>query len=159
MEEVSVKKGRLYRNRKPIAIVILIILVPLVSIYAINTIILDNNPEPYADISHSLTIWITPEEEEFTLYVDFYGSEQDAYSETNRYSGVQLSVNPVNDGEYQILLWTIPEDILKVWVKIYFDGAAEEPNIIGDIEMGKTTMFQLLGREISFLMEPWLEDG
>ena len=162
MEDATVTKGRLRKNRKPIAVAILLILIPLGTIVSINVmydIIRSNEPDPYSDISHSVTIWITPEEEEFRLHVDFYGSEQDAYSKTNRYSGVHLTVEPLDDDEYTIYLWTIPEDLSRVWVKIYFDLVTEEPNIIGDIEIGKITTAQLLNREISFLMEPWLDNG
>jgi len=160
MEDTSVTKGRLHRNRKPIAVVILLILIPTVTIVSINVmydIIRSNEPEPYSDISHSVTIWIAPEEEDFALHVEFYGSEQDAYSETNRYVGVHLTVETLDDDEFTFYLWQIPEDLSRVWVKIYFDLATEEPNIIGDIEIGKMTTAQLLNREISFLIEPWLD--
>lgn len=162
MEDTTVTKGRLRKNKKPIAVVILLILIPTGTIVSINVmydIIRSNEPEPYSDISHSVTIWIAPEEEEFRLHVDFYGSEQDAYSKTNRYISAHLTVEPLDDDEITIYLWQIPEDITRVWVKIYFDLATEEPNIIGDIEIGKMTTAQLLNREISFLMEPWLDNG
>ncbi len=160
MEEIPVNRGWLHRNRKPIAVVILLILIPPITVSTINVmynIYLSNNPEldPCYEISHSLTVWIAPGEEEFHLYLDFYGSEQDVYSEDNRYSGLSIRVQPLDDEENNIYLYTIPESLLSVWVKIYFDQGTKEPCIILRIDLGQKITTTLIGREISILVEPY----
>ena len=158
MEEAQINRGWIHRNRKPIAVVILLILIPPITVYTINVmynIYRDNNPEldPYYEISHSLTVWIAPGEEEFHLHLDFYGSEQDVYSEVNRYSGLSIRVQPLDDEENKIYLYTIPESLLSVWVKIYFDQDTEEPCIILRIDLGQKITTTLISREISILVE------
>lgn len=162
MEEAPVNMGWFHRNRKPLAVVILLILIPPITVYTINAmynIYLDNNPEldPTYEISHSLTVWIAPREEEFHLHLDFYGSEQDVYSEINRYSGLSIRVQPLDDEEKKIYLYTIPESLLSVWVKIYFDQSTKEPCIILRIDLGQKITTTLIGREISILVEPYQE--
>ncbi|MCK5266276.1 MAG: hypothetical protein KAR03_11775 [Candidatus Thorarchaeota archaeon] len=58
-----------------------------------------------------------------------------------------------------LFLFTISEDWLNLWMKIYFDELTEEPNIIVRMEIGETTIIHLLNREISILVEPLAEGG
>ena len=164
MEEAPAKRRWFHRNRRPIAVIILLILIPPTTVYAINLInqiILENNPEldPFYEPEYNLTVWIAAEETEFHLHLDFYGSEQDLYSEVNRFSGFSIRVEPYDNEENNLYLYTIPRNQLSIWVKIYFDEDTEEPNIIVEIEMGKKLTTQLLGREISILVEPLPEES
>lgn len=121
-----------------------------------NTIYLDANPEldPYYEPEYSLTVWIAPEEEEFILYVDIYASEQDAYSMVNRYHGLGIRVEPLDDEQNNLRLYTVPEGRLNVWVKIYFDEDTQEPFIILRLDIEQQITTTLLNREISLLLEP-----
>ena len=58
-----------------------------------------------------------------------------------------------------LFLYTISEDRLNLWMKIYFDELTEEPNIVVRMEIGETTIIHLLNREISILVEPLAEGG
>lgn len=58
-----------------------------------------------------------------------------------------------------LFLYTISEDWLNLWMKIYFDELTEEPNIVVRMEIGETTIIHLLNRENSILVEPLAEGG
>ncbi|MGY5871978.1 MAG: hypothetical protein RTV72_07040 [Candidatus Thorarchaeota archaeon] len=58
-----------------------------------------------------------------------------------------------------LFLYTISEDRLNLWMKIYFDELTEEPNIVVRMEIGETTIIHLLNRENSILVEPLAEGG
>lgn len=164
MEEAPANRRWFHRNRRPIAVIILLILIPPTTVYAIdliNRIILENNPEldPSYEPEYSLTVWIASEETEFHLHLDLYGSEQDLYSEVHRFCGLSIRVEPYDNEKNYLYLYEIPRNQLSIWVKIYFDEDTEEPNIVVEIEMGKKLTTQLLGREISILVEPLPEEG
>jgi hypothetical protein len=159
MEEMPTKKGWLCRNRKLIAVIILLIIVPQLIVYAIdlaNQIYRQEHPEldPFYEPEYSLTVWIAPEEETFTLHLDFYGSEQDAYAMTDWYSRDGIVVEPQDNEKNDLCLYTLPENTMSVWVKVYFDDATEEPNVILRVDMRAKAIVHLLGREISILIEP-----
>ena len=124
----------------------------LVSFQVVN---LMNRQTPQSDleISHTLTVWITPGDEEFHLHLEFYGSEQDAHSETNRFVATAIGVQPLSAEEKQIALISIPEDLFIVWVKIYFNQETEEPNVILNLELGIKATTDLQGHEIGLLLE------
>jgi hypothetical protein len=50
-------------------------------------------------------------------------------------------------------LYGIPENLLSMWVKIYFDQDTEEPHLL--INIGNKITVTLEEREISILIEPW----
>jgi len=163
MEEVPTKNGWLHRNRKLIAIAILLILGPPIALQVINAIsFYTTNPnfDGYTEPRHSLTVWIFPGDEEFHLHLDFYGSEQGAYisDEADRYVGLSIRVEPLDDEKNNVLLYRLPENTMSVWTKIYFDEDTEEPNLIIDISIGNKITVMLEGREISILIEPWSGD-
>ena len=159
MEESTSQTGFTNRHKKLIAIVIVLIMGPPLAVNAINNanrIYLENNPEldPFYEPEYSLTVWIAPETEEFWLHLDFYGSEQDAYSKVNRFEGHGIRVEPLDDEENDSHLWAVPVDIVSVWVKIYFDQETEEPFIILRIDLHQQKNATLQGHEISILIEP-----
>lgn len=164
MEEAPANRRWFHRNRRPIAVIILLILIPPITVYAINLIdriILENNPEldPLYEPEYNLTVWIAPEETEFDLHLDLYGSEQDLYSEAHRFCGFSFRVEPYDNEEYNLYLYTVPRNQLSIWVKIYSDQDTKEPNTIVEIEMGKKLTTQLLGHEIGILVEPLPEES
>jgi hypothetical protein len=159
MEDSQSKSGWISRNRKPIAAIILLIIVPQIAISTINLAYwayLDANPEldPTYEPEYTLTVWIAPEEEEFTLYVDIYASEQDAYSMVNRYEGHGIRVEQFDDEQNNLLFYAVPVGRLNVWVKIYFDEDTQDPFIILRLDIEQTITTTLLSREISLLLEP-----
>jgi hypothetical protein len=159
MEDSQEKRGWISRNRKPIAAIILLLMIPQLAINVINLAYwsyLDANPEldPTYEPEYTLTVWIAPEEEEFTLYTDFYPSEQDAYSKVNRYEGNGVHVEQVDDEEHSTLIYAVPVGRLYIWVKLYFNEDTQEPFIILRLDIEQTTTTTLLGREISLLLEP-----
>jgi hypothetical protein len=159
MEDSQNQRGWISRNRRPIAAIILLIVIPQLTINVANLAYwayMDANPEldPYYEPEYSLTVWITPEEEEFILHVDIYATEQDAYSMVNRYHGLGIRVEPTDDEQNDLHLYTVPEGRSNVWVKIYFNEATQEPFIIFRLDIEQQTTTTLLGREISLLLEP-----
>ena len=159
MVEKQTIRGWLYKNRKPLAVIILLLIIPQIAISAINLVYnqyMRDNPEldPMYEPSYNLTVWIAPEDEEFALHLDFYSSEQDAYSKTNRYEGHGFTVEPLNDDEYFGPMYMIPENIVSIWVKLYFNEETEEPFIILRVELLQKITTSLLSREISILVEP-----
>lgn len=159
MEDSQDRRGWISRNRRPIAAIILLIVIPQLVIYGINLaywIYMDANPEldPMYEPEFTLTVWITPEEEEFTLHLDIYPSEQDAYSMVNRYHGLGIRVEQFDDEQNDLHLYTVPVDSLYIWVKIYFNEDTQEPFIILRLDIIQRLTTSLLGREISLLLEP-----
>jgi hypothetical protein len=164
MEDSHDKRGWISRNRKTIAVIILLIMIPQFVIYTINLanqIYRDAHPEldPFYEFEYNLTVWIAPENEEFTLHVDIYASEQDAYSRVNRYHGYGIRVEPLDNEKNDLHLYTVPEGRLNVWVKVYFDYDTQEPFIILKLDMGQKITTTLLDREISILVEPLVIDS
>ena len=102
-------------------------------------------------------MWIKSESEEFTLHLDFYGSEDNLNAEVNRYSGYQIRVEPSDAERNDCLLYTIPDGTLYVWVRIYFTNEEGDPFLVQRIEMGYKITTELLGREISILLVPYHE--
>ena len=164
MEQGQTRREWLHGSRKIVAVIVLLIVVPQIVVYAVNVVSwinLENNPEldPFYEPEYNLTVWIAPEEEEFILHVDFYDSEQDALSKVNRHDGIGIRVAPSDNVKNNLNLFTVPENRLSLWVKIYFDQHTEEPNIIVRVEMGIKVTTHLLAREISILVEPMAQDG
>ena len=144
------------RSYKELIACIVVVSIILVSFQVVN--LLNNQTLLHAneEISHSLTVWIAPGEEEFHLHLDFYGSENDAYSKTNSFSRLSIRVEPLDAEENQVYLHTIPENLLFVWVKIYINQETEEPNVILNLELGVKANTDLQGHEIGVLLEPWI---
>lgn len=158
MEETPPKRDWFHRNRKLVAVAILLVLGPPIAIRMINDIsfyMINPNLDGYTEPKHTLTVWILPSNEEFHLHLDFYSSEQDAYiSESeNRIIGCALRVEPLDDEENNILLYRLPENSMSVWVKIYLDNETQDPNIILELELGRKVTTYLVGHEISLLLE------
>ncbi len=158
MEDSQAKRGWISKNRKSIAAIILLIMIPQFVVYTINlanNIYRDAHPEldPYYEPEYNLTVWIAPEDEEFILHVDIYASEQDAYSRVNRYHGLEIRVEPFDNEKNDFHLYTVPEGLSNVWVKVYFDYDTQEPFIILRLDMGQQLTTTLLNREISLLLE------
>lgn len=163
MGEALPETSWFHRNRKPIAAAILIILGPPIALQVINAIsfyTINPNLDGYTEPRHSLTVWILPGDEEFHLHLDFYGSEQGVYisDKSDRYVGVSIRVEPLDDEKNNILLYRLPENTMSVWVKIYFDEDTEEPNLIINIGIGNKITVILEEHEISILIEPWSGD-
>ena len=159
MEDESINSGWFHSNRKSIAVILLLILVPVTFAYGIdvmNRMYRENHPEldPWYEPEYNLTVWIAPEQEEFILHLDFYDSEQDAYSKTNPYHRLGIRVEPGDDERNDLNLFTVPVGKSYLWVKIYFDQDTEEPNLIVRIDVGQKFNGVLVGREISILIEP-----
>jgi hypothetical protein len=111
------------------------------------------------EFSHSLTIWVTPATNASDLRLDFYGSEQDASSDLNRYCGSIITITASAADGVTVYLDQIPKSLPSVWVKMYFGGSTEERTVTLQVEMGVKATAQLLGREISILLEPWQGEG
>lgn len=153
MEASPDKKGLIYRHRKQIAIiVIMFIVVPL----AISFPYLFDDSDFEYDISHSLTVWILPREEEFRLHLSFYISEQNAEEQVNSLIGTSIEIQPLDDEEHTIYLINLPDHLLRVWVRICFDKHDDEPYIVLSIDIGQKKTSALLNRGISILVEPYL---
>ena len=156
MEDSSKKSEWVYRHRRKIAVIVsLYIAFNLVVILPRLIMQLYPEHEPYSEPSHSFTVWILPEDVEFHLHLDVYLSEQDAAERVNRLVGKTIRVQPLDDEQNDGFLDTLSQDVLSVWVKIYFNQDTEEPFIIHRVDLGQRTTTSLQGREISILMEIW----
>ncbi|MFW9842960.1 MAG: hypothetical protein ACFFEV_00090 [Candidatus Thorarchaeota archaeon] len=160
MEEQSRQRHWLVRKKKEIMVVALLVLIPVAVVRIANWYYwfqLELHPEldPTYEPSHNMTVWIQPDDEEFFLHLDFYGSEDDLYAKENRYCGYSIRVAPLDEERNDCHLYTIPENSLHVWVKIYFTDEIGDPFIVQRIEIGQRITTQLLGREISILIEPY----
>ena len=159
MEEEPIPRHWVYRNRKPIVAILLLIFIPPSLVFGIglvNKMYQENHPEldPWYEPEYNLTVWIAPEQEEFHLHLDFYDSEQDAYSKTNPYHRIGIRVEPGDDERNDLNLFTVPVGKSYLWVKIYFDQYTEEPYIIVRIDVGLKFTGVLLDREVSIFIKP-----
>jgi hypothetical protein len=153
MEDSQESRGWIYRNRKLVAGLMVIFVLFQVTTVVINIV----NPRDTNDWipDYSLTVWILPDLEEFHLHLDFYSSEQNAYQKIDRFFGRSIRVEPLDDEKNVGPVYFLPENLLSVWVKIYFDQDTEEPFIIMHLELQQKITTTLLGREISILWEPY----
>ncbi len=153
MEDSEIKRELFYRDRKRITcIVIMIIVFQLVII--IPNLSYDSNSE--YEISHSLTVWILPLEEEFWLHLNFYSSHQDAAEAVSSWAGVSMLVQPSADEEHTRNMTIMDENLLSVWMRIWFDDDYEETFTVLRIDFGQKKNTTLLDREISILIQPYL---
>ncbi len=153
MEELPDKKGLVYKHRKPIAIIVfMVFVVPLAII--IPNLINDNRSD--LELSHSLTVWILPEEEEFQLNFGFYVSEQYAEEQVNSLLETSFGIQPLDDEEHFLYLINIPDNLESVWVRLCFHKYEDAPYTVLRIDMGQTKTSTLSGREISILVQPYL---
>ena len=153
MEDSEVKTELFYRDRKRIsAIVITIIVFQLVII--IPNLSFNNDSED--EISHTLTVWILPLEEVFTLHLDFHSSQQGAAEGVNNWAGVSMQVRPSSNEEHTTNMSNIDENLLSVWMRIWFDDDYEETFTVLRIDFGQKKNTTLLDREISILLQPYL---
>ncbi|MDH4212923.1 MAG: hypothetical protein OEV85_03285 [Candidatus Thorarchaeota archaeon] len=132
---MSSNRGWVDRHRKLVALIIIV----LVGSGLINLIlprVVPFLPLPSENPSYSFTAWIAPEDQEFILHLDFYGSEQDAENKINRYFGYGIRVEPMDNERNDGYFYNLPENLLSAWVKIYFDEDTEEPRLIIDIRIG-----------------------
>ena len=160
MEESSNLKKSVSGYKKQIVIFLLLILIPIATIELVNQIYWfqrQMNPEldPYYEPNHNVTVWILPDDEEFWLHLDFYESETNLYAEENHYSRHSIRVEPLDDEENHYHLYTTPDNLVYVWVRIYFTDDPGDPYIVQRVEIGRRITTELLGREISILIEPY----
>ena len=156
MEESQESRGWFYNNRKLVASLLIII----ISFQATTIFVQLTNPPLIEDNepNYSLTVWILPDEEEFHLHLDFYISEHYATDGIDRLSGTSIRVDPFDEEQNDAVLYGVPEGLMRVWVKIYFDEETQEPFIIRRLDLGEKITTTLLGRDISILWEPWHGD-
>ncbi|MFW9807527.1 MAG: hypothetical protein ACFFFK_12430 [Candidatus Thorarchaeota archaeon] len=152
MEEPPAKGDWLHRNRRPVTVIIIISFVFPAVIVVHN---FSNNPNTEYELSHSLTVWIAPLEEEFSMYLEFYTSQQDAEEEVDKLQGIVFEVQPSDDEEHNFYLINLSENLLGFWVRICFDSHDNEPFTILYVDLGQKTTTSLLGREISILIQPF----
>ncbi|MFW9811201.1 MAG: hypothetical protein ACFFF9_02000 [Candidatus Thorarchaeota archaeon] len=150
MEEPPVKGDWLHQNRRPVALIIIIFVVLPAVIIVHN---FSNNTDTEYELSHSLTVWISPLEEEFSMYLDFYRSQQNAEEQVDKLLGIVLKVQPSDDEEHHLYLINIQEDLLSFWVRICFDSHDSEPFTILNALIGQNATTSLLGREFSILVQ------
>ena len=160
MEDISEQPHWVVRNKRPIIVLVLLIVVPIATARISNWFYwyqMELHPEwdPTYEPSHNMTVWIKPESEEFTLHLDFYGSEDDSYAEVNRYIGSGIRVEPGDAERHDHLLYAIPDDILSVWVRIYYTRDEGDPFVVHRLEIGHTFQTEFLGREFSILLVPY----
>lgn len=137
-----------YSHRKLIVGSIIV----FISFLMINSPAISNQINPLQ--AHSMTLGISPVEEEFVLNVDFYYSEHDAIERENNWFGAGFRVEPSNHIQTKSMSCDIRKNQLFIWVKIYFDEISESPCNILQIGKGQIVTSTLLGIEISIIIEP-----
>ncbi len=154
MEDSLDRREQGHRYRKLIAgsvIFFLSFLLIIVSPAIINQ--LYPVPSPDNPPSHSITMWISPVDEEFFLNVIFYKSEQDVVEREDKLFGASFRVNPSDYEQTKCFLNNIHQNQFTMWVKIYFDYS-ETPCVIHSISVGQMVISELLGTTIKILIEP-----
>jgi hypothetical protein len=152
MEEPPAKGDWLHQNRRPVAVIISIFVVFSAVIVVHN---FSNNTDTEYELSYSLTVWIAPLEEEFSMYLDFYISQQNAEEEVDNLQGIGFEVQPSDNEEHNFFLANLPENLLGFWVRICFDSHDNDLFVIFYVDTGQKTTTTLLGREISILIQPF----
>lgn len=160
MEDIAEHRHWIDRNKRPIIVFMLLILIPIATVRISNWFYwyqLEQHPEldPTYEPSHNITVWILPDDEEFHLHLDFYGSEDDLYGEENRYIGTAIRVEPFDAEKHDSILYAIPDATLYVWVRIYFTDDEGDPFIVERVEIGRKLTTQFLNHEISILLVPY----
>jgi hypothetical protein len=153
MEEIPAKGGWLYRNRKPMAVIIIMAIVFPFAI-VISNLSYDSDTE--YELSYSLTVWILPLEEEFAVHLDIYSSQLNAVEQVNKFQGIQFEVQPSDEEEHNFFLVNLPDDLLGFSVRISFDSQDDKPFTILKVDIGQKATTSLLGREISMRIQPYL---
>jgi hypothetical protein len=150
MEEPPAKGDWLHRNRRPVAVIVIIFVVFPAVIVVHN---FSNNTDTEYELSHSLTVWIAPLDEEFSMYLDFYRSQQNAEEQVDSLLGTKIEVQPSDDEEHNLFLINLSEELLGFWIRICFDSHDSEPFTILNALIGQKTTTSLLGREFSILIQ------
>jgi hypothetical protein len=151
MEEMPTRGEWLRKNRKPLAVIVIMFILIPTSIVVYNY---GSDGDTEYEISYSVTIWIAPEEEEFAVHLEFYGTQQFAQEQVNKLQGIEFDVQSTDDEEHTFALINLPEGFSGFWVRIYFDSQ-DEPFTILNAGIGFITTTSLLGREISIQIEPF----
>ncbi|MGY5873467.1 MAG: hypothetical protein RTV72_14560 [Candidatus Thorarchaeota archaeon] len=153
MYELQENRGRLYRHRKTIAGILIVFI--LLQTPRLVGFFFPSPPSQDPEITHTLTVWIPPDDEAFDLCIDFHISEQDAVEGINRERGISIVVEPSDDEETQMHLYDIQKEQTSFWLRIYFSDYSEDVFVILEIKLAQTKTTTLVGREMSILWELW----
>jgi len=150
-EEISTRGEWLRKNRRPLAILVLLFVLFSISIGLYNY---NNDGNAEYEISYSVTVWVLPLEEEFAIHLEFYGTQQNAEEQVNRLHGFIFAVQPTSNEEHTFYLTNLPEGFSGFWVRMYLSDDSDSFTII-NADIGYNTTTSVLGREISILIEPF----
>ena len=156
VEELPNRGEWLRKNRRPLAVIVIMFILLPSAIILYNSNSDDNTGNDDSteyEIYYSITIWISPLDEEFTLNLDLYGTQQNAEEQVNRIQGLGVSIRPLSDEERTLYLSTIPKGFSGFWIRICFDSHDGEPFTVLNTSIGNKATTTLLGREISVLIE------
>ena len=109
-------------------------------------------PEDY-EFTWNLTVWIEPEEDEFSLWFRFYPTETDALNEQNKYLGVGIRVQQPHDPEHSVDLMVIPKDSVMVWARIWCTDH-EDTVLVQQIFMAQRASTMVGNRSLDYLIKP-----
>jgi len=151
MEELPTRGEWLRKNRRPLAVIVIMFILFPTAIVLYNSSS-DGNTE--YEISYSVTVWILPLEEEFSVHLGFYGTQQNAEEQVNRLHGFIFAVQPTSNEEHIFYLTNLPEGFSGFWVRMYLSDDSDSFTII-NADIGYNTTTSVLGREISILIEPF----
>lgn len=152
METSLNKRSWVYRHKKLVAssgIMFISLLLISNSPFAINQLIQVVAPE------YSITVTLSPVEEECSINLEFYNSEQEALvGEGTTSFGFGYRVDPSDQEQTKAFRHNIPRGQLNMWVKIYFDELSETHYILSSIGIGEPVTSTLLGIVISVSIIP-----
>lgn len=84
----------------------------------------------------------------------FYNSETDILTGGSSFYGLGCRLDPSDSIQEFRFSIEIPWNIQSMWVKVYFDQPfGEPPSVIRSISIGQGISFELLGIEISLIIE------
>jgi len=149
MEEIEERKGRISRNRRPIAVCLILFVIFIIPMTPLLLII-----QQSFYVSRFVSISIGPFDEEMSINLDFYNSNADIETGEDSIAGYGRRLDPSDSiqtfGFSISLLWNADS----VWVSVYFDQpSGTPPSVIRSIDIGGSATFTLRNIEISLTLQ------
>ena len=141
----------LRKNRRPLAVIVIMFILFPTSIVLYNY---SNDGIIEYEIAYSVTVWILPLEEEFSVNLQFFGTRQNAEEQANWLQWLNFDVQPSSDEEHTFHLANLPEGFSGFWVRMFLSDDSDSFTIL-NADVGYKTTTSLLGHEISILIEPF----
>lgn len=112
--------------------------------------------DPTYQPSHTISIWLPPHNDSFTLHIDFYEQESDAYDEHNRLCGTGHVIDQDMTEIEDSVLYAIPRMLNALWVVAYVE---EDVRAVHEIRVGHRTTIPMIPYTFDVLIELWEDNS